>query len=136
MSALPLSGVRVLDLSDGLGAYCGRLLADHGADVVKVEPLGGGDLRRRPPFLHGESGPDSGLPFAYYDANKRGIVLDVTADEATLRSLAAEADVIVITPSAARPGGGVGPGRADIVVGAGVGDRLLHHAVRVDRAAA
>ena len=49
-SELPLGGIRVLDLAGPLGSYCARLLADAGADVVKVEPPEGDQLRRRPPF--------------------------------------------------------------------------------------
>ena len=45
-----LDGLRVLDLADGSGALCGRILGDLGADVVKIEPPGGEAARREPPF--------------------------------------------------------------------------------------
>src|SRR5689334_17859910 len=57
MSGLALEGVRVIDLSAYLsGPYCSMILADHGADVIKVERPGEGDeARRMPPFINGES---------------------------------------------------------------------------------
>jgi crotonobetainyl-CoA:carnitine CoA-transferase CaiB-like acyl-CoA transferase len=51
-----LDGIRVLDLADETGAYCGKLLADMGADVVKVEPPGGDAMRRIGPFYSGDAG--------------------------------------------------------------------------------
>lgn len=101
--ALPLSGVRVLDATNRLGAYGGRLLADFGADVVKIEPLGGGALRRVPPFVRGREGYS--LAFAYLEANKRGLGLDVGAESSrqVLRELAANVDVILLTPTPAEP---------------------------------
>ncbi len=47
----PLTGIRVLDLSGEMGVYCGKLLADVGADVIKVEPPGGDAMRRTGPFV-------------------------------------------------------------------------------------
>ena len=47
----PLTGIRVLDLSGDLGVYCGKLLADVGADVIKVEPPGGDSMRSVGPFI-------------------------------------------------------------------------------------
>jgi crotonobetainyl-CoA:carnitine CoA-transferase CaiB-like acyl-CoA transferase len=104
-SELPLGGIRVLDLAGPLGSYCGRLLADAGADVVKVEPPEGDPLRQRPPFAGDQPGPQSSLSFAYYHANKRGVVLDYRRPEAAaaLADLGANADVIVLTPSVREP---------------------------------
>jgi crotonobetainyl-CoA:carnitine CoA-transferase CaiB-like acyl-CoA transferase len=104
-SELPLGGIRVLDLAGPLGSYGGRLLADAGADVVKVEPPEGDQLRRRPPFAGDRPGPDRSLSFAYYHANKRGVVLDYRLAEsaAALAELGANADVIVLTPTAREP---------------------------------
>ena len=104
-SELPLDGVRVLDLAGPLGSYCGRLLADAGADVVKVEPPEGDSLRRRPPFAGDRPDPEGSLSFAYYHANKRGVVLDYRRPEAVaaLADLAANADVIVLTPTLREP---------------------------------
>lgn len=109
----PLDGVRVLDLGGELSAYGTKILADLGADVVKVEPAGGDRQRRRPPFAGGAAGLESSLTFAYYNANKRGVQLDWTAPDAEatvdgtavaeLARLAVGCDVVVISPSAKQP---------------------------------
>ena len=92
MSAL--SHLKVLDLTTHLsGPYCAMLLADHGADVVKVErPDGGDDMRRTPPYVAGES-----APFMLWNRNKRSLALDLKSETglARLRSLVAVADVLV-----------------------------------------
>ena len=64
---LPLEGVRVLDRTVEVGELCGRLLADLGADVVKVEPVGGSPARSLPP---------RGVGWAYRNWNKRGVTDD------------------------------------------------------------
>jgi crotonobetainyl-CoA:carnitine CoA-transferase CaiB-like acyl-CoA transferase len=96
----PLAGARVLDLSGRAGAYCGKILADLGADVVKVELPIGDRMRRLPPFRDGVSGPESSLLFAYYHHNKRGITLDWERADAhvLLEELASSADVVVASP--------------------------------------
>lgn len=98
-SGAPLDGVRILDLADESGLQCTKLLADLGADVVKVEPPAGDAARRRPPFADDRPGPDRGLFFLHYYANKRSITLDLqTADgRALFRRLAERADVVVET---------------------------------------
>ena len=105
MAGQPLDGIRVLDLSSPIGAYCTRILADLGADVVLIEPPDGDPLRRLGPYKSGLEGPDTSLTFSYYHANKRGLTLDQgeTDDRDTLRQLGASADVIVISPSARHP---------------------------------
>ena len=74
-----LKELKVLEYGDMVpGAYCARLLADAGADVVKVEPPWGDSARKNGPFPEGVQDPEwSGL-FLYLNANKRGISLDVT----------------------------------------------------------
>jgi crotonobetainyl-CoA:carnitine CoA-transferase CaiB-like acyl-CoA transferase len=98
---LPLDGIRVVEVSTSLGAYCGRLLADLGADVVKVEMPSGDRLRYRPPFAYGRADPDTSLNFAYYHANKRSVVVDYQDRSCVgqLASLAKEADVLLLTPT-------------------------------------
>src|SRR6516165_7023233 len=91
-----LDGVRVLDLSGPIGAYCTRLLADLGADVVLVEPPDGDPLRRLPPFR--DDDPGASLLFAYYHASKRSVVVD-DRDPSALARLGATADVVVLSPS-------------------------------------
>ena len=94
----PLAGVRVLELTDELGAYCGKLLADLGADVIKVEPPGGGAQRQAPPHLSGEAaGPDTSLAFWVHNTSKRSLVLDLETESgrAAARRLALDADVVL-----------------------------------------
>ena len=78
--AMALEGVRVLDASGPIGHYAGRMLADLGADVIKVESPGGEVARRWPPLLPEVDEPESGLQFLLLNANKRGVTLDVTQD--------------------------------------------------------
>jgi crotonobetainyl-CoA:carnitine CoA-transferase CaiB-like acyl-CoA transferase len=87
-----LASVRVLDLCDDDGDAVTRLLADVGADVLKVEPPGGSPARSRRPTLRG-----TGVRFALHNANKRSVVLDpsVSADRDRLTDLAASADIVV-----------------------------------------
>jgi crotonobetainyl-CoA:carnitine CoA-transferase CaiB-like acyl-CoA transferase len=73
----PLAHLRAVDLTDLRGALAGRILADLGADVVKVEPPGGDPGRLTPPFAGGVAGPDRSLPFLFRNANKRGAVMDL-----------------------------------------------------------
>ena len=97
--ASALSDLRVLEYGDMVsGAYCARLLADAGADVVKVEPPEGDSSRRRGPFPDGVEDLDwSGL-FLYLNANKRGATLDLaqSGDAELFRELVARADVLVL----------------------------------------
>ncbi|MCV7343015.1 CoA transferase [Mycolicibacterium rhodesiae] len=87
-----LAGVRVLDLCDQTGDSVTRLLADLGADVVKVEAPGGSPARRALPTLDGVS-----IPFALHNANKRSLVLDpaVAADRRRFVEMTGEADILV-----------------------------------------
>ena len=87
-----LAEVRVLDLSNGTADTVTRLLADLGADVLKVEGPDGSAGRREPPTVVGVS-----IPFALHNANKRAAVLDPAdpADRARLLELVREADIVV-----------------------------------------
>ncbi|MXW23080.1 MAG: CoA transferase, partial [Chloroflexi bacterium] len=94
----PLTGIRVLDLATGYCEITGRLLADVGAEVIKIEPPGGHPSRRMPPFVDGREGElDGSLHWAAYGIGKRSIVLDLDgeADRERLRELARGADVLV-----------------------------------------
>lgn len=91
----PLTGVRVIELSHIMaGPVCGLMLADMGADVIKVEKIGTGDDSRRfvPPAIEGES-----AAFMMMNRNKRGISLDLKHDDgkAVLLKLLKEADVVI-----------------------------------------
>jgi crotonobetainyl-CoA:carnitine CoA-transferase CaiB-like acyl-CoA transferase len=95
----PLWNVRVLDLTDTAGAYCGKLLADLGADVVKVEPPSGAAMRRIGPFHTGIDHTDRSLFFWHYNTSKRSVVLDLHAAHGRecLARLAEQADLILET---------------------------------------
>jgi CoA:oxalate CoA-transferase len=94
----PIDDLRVLDLTQYIaGPFCTKLFADYGADVVKVEPPGGDPARRFGPFRDDAPDEDAGGLFAYLNANKRGIILDLTTPrgrEAAIE-LARESDVLV-----------------------------------------
>lgn len=99
---LPLDGIRVLDLTWVLaGPYCTRILADHGADVVKVESLGRPDPTRFAPFMHLSRGPhddpDTSGYFNDVNRNKRSITLDTRSPAGleVLADLIAQSDVVV-----------------------------------------
>lgn len=100
----PLAGVRVLDLTQALaGPFCTMLLADLGADVVKVEPPTGDMTRFGGPFTREDTERAYGGYFASINRNKRSIVLDLkqAGDRETLLRLAEQADALVEN---ARPG--------------------------------
>ena len=89
----PLAGIRVLDFSIMLaGPYCARLLADVGADVIKIEPPEGDDMRLRTPLRDGNS-----TYFGQLNAGKRSLALDLKSAEAIklVHQLVAEADIVV-----------------------------------------
>ncbi len=95
----PLAGIRVIELANFIaGPLAGTLLADMGADVIKIEPPKGDMARATPPNRNGES-----VSFAALNRNKRSIVLDLKHAEAQdiVRRLAAESDVLL---EAYRPG--------------------------------
>ena len=95
----PLAALRVLELADETGQFCGKLLGDLGAEVVKIEPPGGEPCRRIGPFVDDIPHPERSLSFWYYNTSKRGITLNLdTADGLHLfRRLAATADLILET---------------------------------------
>ena len=101
MSTGPLAGLKVLELARILaGPWCAQLLADLGADVVKVERKGAGDDTREwgPPFVDGVEGENLGAGY-YHSCNrgKRGLEADFDSEEgrAIVRRLVAHADVVL-----------------------------------------
>jgi crotonobetainyl-CoA:carnitine CoA-transferase CaiB-like acyl-CoA transferase len=101
-----LGGVRVLDLAEASGAYCGKLLADMGADVIKVEPPGGAAMRDIGPFYAGTEPAAAGMRdrnrslfFWHYNTSKRSVTLDLGAPRERERflGLAATADLVIET---------------------------------------
>ena len=88
-----LDHLLVLDLTSHLsGPYCAMMLADHGADVLKIEPPVGDAARKMPPFINGER-----APFMTWNRNKRSVVLDLklAADKDALRDLIDRADILI-----------------------------------------
>jgi crotonobetainyl-CoA:carnitine CoA-transferase CaiB-like acyl-CoA transferase len=92
-----LAPYRVLDLTDAKGWSCGRLLGDLGADVVKVEPPGGDPGRKSGAFYRDEGEPDKNLGWMAYNANKRGVTLNLDLDRGRelFRQLARRADFVI-----------------------------------------
>src|SRR5690349_9582207 len=92
----PLAGLKILEFGQiAAGPFAGSLLADLGADVVKVEkPDGGDDMRRWPPMSTGPRGPDYSENFASVNRNKRSIAVNLKDAEevARLRRLCERAD--------------------------------------------
>src|SRR5690348_12164977 len=90
----PLSGVRVIDLAEGPYQILGRYLADLGAGVTRVEPVGGSDDRRSGVMSRGSS-----LSFAVSNIGKQSVVVDVTTADGrrTLAALADDADIVLVS---------------------------------------
>src|SRR5712691_10241416 len=97
MAEEALKGVRVIELTDQRGEFCGRLLAGLGADVIKVEPREGAPSRRIGPFYEGEPGPERSLHFWQYNLGKRGVTLNLEQPDGQdlLGRLIATADVVL-----------------------------------------
>ncbi len=95
----PLSGLRVLELADEKGQFCGKLMADLGADVIKIEPTGGESTRKVGPFLDDIPHRERSLSFWHYNTSKRGITLNLETEDGRdlFRRLAATADIILET---------------------------------------
>src|SRR3989304_3206254 len=94
-----LSGLKVVEYARFIsGPFCAKLLADLGAEVIKVEEPGTGDeARRRGPFLNDVPHPERSGLFLYLNTNKLGITLDVGNPKGAgiFRQLVAEADILV-----------------------------------------
>jgi benzylsuccinate CoA-transferase BbsE subunit len=97
MTDRALDGVRVVEFTDEVGAYCGRLLADLGAEVIKVEPPGGGRERHTPPFYRNQESPDTSIAFWVHNTSKKSVVLDLETAEgrAAAKRLALTAQVVL-----------------------------------------
>ena len=92
----PLNGLRVVEVGDR-GEVAGKLLADAGADVIKVEPPAGAASRRVGPYVGDRPDLNASLHFAYWNTNKRGVTLDLDQPDgvAIWRRLVAGADVVI-----------------------------------------
>ena len=101
--ARALNDVRVLDLAGAPAVFAARLLADLGADVIRIEPRDGGSLRRMAPFLDEHPDVEHGLYHLYHNAGKRSVTLDIEAPAGhdILMRLVETADVLIQTATPA-----------------------------------
>ena len=92
-----LNPYRVLDLTTERGLLCGQILADLGADVIKIEPPGGSSARKLGPFYQDQEDAENSLYWWAYNRNKRGVTLDITRSEGQdlLRRLARNAKFLI-----------------------------------------
>jgi crotonobetainyl-CoA:carnitine CoA-transferase CaiB-like acyl-CoA transferase len=98
-SGQALEGIRVIELAGPEGEWCGKLFADMGADVIKVEPPQGSVSRTIGPFVDDEPDADRSLFFWHYNTSKRAITLDIATEQGRelLRALIDGADVFLET---------------------------------------
>ncbi|MBI4310137.1 MAG: CoA transferase [Chloroflexi bacterium] len=93
-----MDDIRVLDISQGIaGPFCAKILADFGADVIKVEPPGGETGRTMGPFFHDDPHPEKSLFFLLLNLNKRGATLNLEtkSGQNIFKELVRESDVVV-----------------------------------------
>ncbi|MFC1941921.1 CaiB/BaiF CoA transferase family protein [Chloroflexota bacterium] len=92
-----LSCYRVLDLTNDKGFICGKALGDLGADVIKIEKPGGDPSRSTGPFFHDIPDPEKSLYWFAFNANKRGITLDIETSDGReiFKNLVKTADVVI-----------------------------------------
>jgi crotonobetainyl-CoA:carnitine CoA-transferase CaiB-like acyl-CoA transferase len=127
-----LAGIRVLDIGGTVAAsYCGKLFADHGADVIDVEPERGASTRLLPPLIPNAATPDSSALHAYLSANKRSVVLDTTTIEGRRSLLELARGVDVVLDASARESLRIARRTR---VGCAARGAMANHMVRADRA--
>jgi len=92
-----LNGYRVLDLTDEKGHLCGKMLADLGADVIKIEPPGGNPDRYTGPFYKDKPNPEANLQWWAFNTSKRGITLDLSDGDgrSALLHLVSASDILL-----------------------------------------
>ena len=97
MSAEFLKGYRALDLTGLSGQLSGRMLADLGMEVIKIEPPGGDPVRRLAPFIKASNGAELSTTFAHLNAGKQSKVLSLDTDSgrSVFRELVKSADVVI-----------------------------------------
>lgn len=97
MASGALNGLRVIDLANERGVHCTKLLADLGAEVIRVEPPGGDPLRAFGPFYKDKPHPERSLYFWHYNTNKKSVILDVASPQGrdVFLKLVETADVLV-----------------------------------------
>jgi crotonobetainyl-CoA:carnitine CoA-transferase CaiB-like acyl-CoA transferase len=99
----PLGDLRVIEVGGEIGQWCGKLMADLGADVIKIEPPNGAAERSIGPFADDVPGAERSLHFWHYNTSKRGVTLDIrsAAGRELFRRLVQSADVLL---ESCRPG--------------------------------
>ena len=107
-----LGGTRVIDLTDELGAYAGRLLADMGAEVIRVEPPGGSQTRHVEPLVEVDGQTVSAFEL-FVNAGKRSVIIDTATPlgVAQLEKLIASADIVIESPTPVLADAGLDPQR-------------------------
>src|SRR3989337_536777 len=92
-----LDDLRVLEVGGEASAWCGKLLADMGAVVLKVEPPGGDVTRTYSPFYRDQPGPNNSLHFWHYNTNKKSVTLNISvpSGQHLFRQLVNTADIII-----------------------------------------
>jgi benzylsuccinate CoA-transferase BbsE subunit len=92
-----LNHLRAFDLTDARGFLCGKILADLGVNVIKVEKPGGDSSRYNGPFWHGKPDPERSLYWFAYNSNKKGITLDIEKPrgQEIFKKLVAAADFVI-----------------------------------------
>lgn len=98
MADIPLTGYRALDLTSlYMGPFCTRMLADYGADVIKIEPISGDPARDEGPFFHDENHPEKSGLFLHLNVNKRSMTtnIETAQGQKIIRELAKSSDIVV-----------------------------------------
>ena len=98
MAAGPLSGLKVVEYCEFVsGPFCTKMLADLGAEVIKIERPEGDEARRRGPYLHDDPNPELSGLFLYHNTNKKGVTLNLESEKGReiFKELIKEADVLV-----------------------------------------
>lgn len=104
---LPFEGIRVVEIGSGTAlAFCGKLFADFGAEVVKVEAPGGDPGRHSPPLVQTGDGRRESAYFAWLNTNKRSITADLQSEPglARVRSIVAGSDIVLDARALGEPG--------------------------------
>ena len=135
MPETALDGLRIIDLTQGIaGPYATKLLADSGAEVIKVEPPDGDYTRRLGPFPGDVPDRDKSGLFIHLNGNKKSVTLDIstTSGQVVLQKLLANADVLVEGETPGRMAS-LGLGYDDLKGDFPEPHLLLDDAVRTDR---
>jgi len=103
---LPFEGIRVVEIGAGVAlAFCGKLFADFGAEVIKVEPPGGDPGRQAAPLVDAGGGQRESAYFAWLNTNKQSVIVDLHSEQGReqVRGLAAASDVVLDARALAQP---------------------------------